>query len=208
MKLKSRCLPFLFLSAFAAQIGFAQSVPVETVSASSPWSVTVRATYLVMSDSSSPKIPVKIEDKLIPEFDIEYRLNENWALELVLSVPQEHDVKLGGTSLGDFKHLPPTLLLKYYAGEFAGFRPYVGAGANFTLIFDENLSNGGLKLDNYSVGPAAQVGVEYDLGERWSLNLDVKRIMLRTDVKTAAGVKVSELEVDPWLLAIGVKYRF
>lgn len=212
MNLKTRCLLPLLFAALAAQTGFAQApaapVPVETVPAKSPWSVMVRATYLVTTDGSSPKVPVKIEDKLIPEFDIEYRINENWALELVLTVPQEHDVKLGGASIGDFKHLPPTLLVKYYAGDFGGFRPYVGAGVNFTLIFDDNLAGGGLKLDNYSIGPAAQAGVEYALNDRWALNLDVKRMMLRTDVSIAGGAKVSELRLDPWLFALGVKYTF
>jgi outer membrane protein len=211
MKLKTRCLLPLLVAAFAAQIGVAQapaaSVPVETVPEKSPWSVMLRATYLVTTDGSSPKVPVKIEDKLIPEFDVEYRLNDKWAVELVLTVPQEHAVKFGGGPLGDFKHLPPTLLVKYYAGEFGGFRPYVGAGVNFTLIFDDNLA-GGLKLDNYSVGPAVQAGADYALSDRWALNLDVKRMMLRTDVSTAGGAKVSELKLDPWLLALGLKYNF
>ena len=191
----------------------AAPVPVETVTAPSPWSVTLRATYLVTTDGSdafgtNAKDAIKIEDKLIPEFDIDYRFNDNWAIELVLTVPQEHDVKLNGTPIGNFKHLPPTILAKYYPGEWAGFRPYVGAGANFTLIFDETIAGGALKLENYSVGPAAQVGVDYAITKQISLNLDVKRAMLRTDVETAGGTKVTSLQLDPWLLAVGVNYAF
>lgn len=204
------CLSLLAVTARAATPA---TVPVETQAAASPWSVTLRTTYLVTADGSKaggplnlPADAVVIEDKVIPEFDLNYRINDQWALELVTTIPQEHTVKLKGVGeLGNFKHLPPTLMVKYYAGEIAGFRPYIGAGVNFTLIFDENL--GGLKLDSYSVGPAVQAGVDYALNERWALNLDVKRAMLRTDVELG-GTKITRLELDPWLLAVGVKYAF
>lgn len=200
----------LALLAFGLNAATAQ---VATVTPPSPWSVTLRATYLVTTDGSDAfgavaEDAITIEDKLIPEFDIGYRINDNWAIELVLTVPQEHDVKLNGAHIGNFKHLPPTLLAKYYPGEWAGFRPYVGAGANFTLIFDETLAGSTLKLENYSVGPAAQVGVDYAITKQISLNLDVKRAMLRTDVETATGAKVTSLQLDPWLLALGVNYAF
>ncbi len=203
-------LASLSLSAFAAP---ADAVPpVETAAAPGPWSVTLRATYLVTTDGSTagvlPKDAVSVEDKLIPEFDVGYRINDQWALELVLTVPQEHEVKVLGGAIGDFKHLPPTLLAKYRPGEWAGFSPYVGAGVNFTLIFDEDLAGGALKLDTFSVGPAAQIGADYALNERWSLNLDVKRMLLRTDVKTTGGAKITRLELDPWLLAVGVNRSF
>jgi outer membrane protein len=182
-------------------------VPIETAASSSPWSAMLRATYLVTTDGSSPKMPIKIEDKLIPEFDIGYELSEHWAVELVLTVPQEHGVKSDGADIGDFKHLPPTLLVKYLPGDFAGFTPYVGAGVNFTLIFDEHLPNG-LKLDSYSIGPAVQVGADYALNDRWSLNFDLKRVLLRTDLSTPSGATVTELKLDPWLIAIGLRRSF
>lgn len=188
------------------------AVPVETAPEVGPWSVTLRATYLVTTDGSSagalPKDAVTIEDKLIPEFDVQYRFNDQWSAELVLTVPQEHEVKVSGAKIGDFKHLPPTLMMKYHAGDFAGIRPYVGAGVNFTLLFDEDLAGGALKLDNYSVGPAAQIGADYAINDRWSVNVDVKHILLRTDVKTQAGATVTKLDVDPWLFAVGVSRAF
>lgn len=208
MKTK-QILPLLAL-ALAPFTVFSQ---VQTSAGASPWSITVKATYLETTDGSEAGGPlnlkknaVSVQDKLIPEFDINYQINDQFAIELVLTIPQEHDVDLAGVgSLGDFKHLPPTLMAKYYPGTFAGFKPYIGAGVNFTLIFDENL--GGLKLDTYSVGPAGQVGVDYALTERWSLTLDLKRAMLRSDVKLN-GAKITEVKLDPWLYAAGLKYNF
>ncbi len=174
--------------------------------AASPWSVRLAATYLETTDGSTNRaLDIVIEDKFIPELDITYAFNEHWSAELVLTVPQKHTVKANGFDVGDFKHLPPTLLLKYTFSPIGGFTPYVGAGVNFTLIFDEDL--GGAKLDNYSVGPAAQVGFDYRLNDRWALNADVKRAMLRTDVRFG-GVKLTEARLDPWLYSLGLRYHF
>jgi outer membrane protein len=175
-----------------------------------PWSTRLAATWLQTTDgSSNSAVPVTIEDKLIPEFDVNYAFDAHWSAELVLTIPQEHAVKSAGTPLGTCKHLPPTLLAKYSFNPIGSFRPYVGAGVNATLIFDDNLAVGPtrLKLDTFSVGPAAQVGFDWALNDKWALNLDVKRAMLRTDVK-AGGVTLTEARLDPWLYSLGLRYAF
>ena len=199
-------IPFCLFS-LALQAATPALVPAETAATSGPWSVRLGATYVDAQSTTIGAGNVQIEDKLIPEFDIDYKINDTWSLELVLTVPQEHDVKLGGAPLGNFKELPPTLLAKYAFGDLGGFRPYVGAGVNFTLIFDETLGAGAITLDHYSVGPAAQAGFDYALDERWSINFDVKRIMLRTDVY-AGGSSLGELRLDPWLFRLGLGYAF
>ncbi|MFA6961859.1 MAG: OmpW family outer membrane protein [Opitutaceae bacterium] len=177
--------------------------------AASPWSVRIATTYLQTVDgSTNAAVPVNIDDKFIPEFDVSYAFTPHWSADLVLTVPQEQHVRSAGASLGTFQHLPPTLLAKYTINPDSKLRFYVGAGVNFTLIFNEKLGGGTLKLDDYSVGPAGQVGCDYTISEHWSLNLDVKRAMLRTDVTTTAGVKVTELHLDPWLYSVGLRYQF
>lgn len=174
--------------------------------AASPWSVRLAATYLETTDGSSRgAVAVDIEDKWIPEVDITYAFSPHWSAELVLTSPQTHTVKVNGAKAGTFKHLPPTLLAKYSFSPIGGFTPYIGAGVNFTLIFDEDL--GGARLDTYSVGPAAQAGFDYKLNERWSLNADIKRIMLRADVRVG-GATLTEARLDPWLYSFGARYSF
>jgi outer membrane protein len=191
-------LPLLLLTGLAAAA--------VSASAASPWSVRLAATYLETTDkSTNSAVPVEIEDKLIPEIDITYAFTPHWSAELVLTIPQEHEVKSAGTKLGTFKHLPPTLLAKYTFNPDDAFRFYVGAGVNFTLIFDDDL--GALKLDNTSVGPAGQAGFDYVINERWSLNADVKRAVLRTDVKLN-GNTLTEARLDPWLYSLGLRYQF
>lgn len=174
------------------------------------WSARLGATWLeTVDDSTNAAVPVSIEDKLIPELDLTYAFTENWSAELVLTVPQEHEVKTAGLPLGTFKHLPPTILAKYSFAPIGAFRPYLGAGVNFTLIFDDDLAVGAtrLKLDSFSVGPAAQAGFDWALNEKWSLNFDVKRVMIRTDVE-AGGLKLTEARLDPWLYSVGLRYAF
>jgi outer membrane protein len=174
--------------------------------AASPWSVRLAATYLETTDgSTNGAVDIEIEDKLIPELDVSYAFSEHWSAELVLTVPQKHSVRVNGTKVGYFKHLPPTLLAKYTFSSIRGFTPYLGAGVNVTLIFDEDL--GGARLDSYSVGPAAQAGFDYKLNEHWSLNADVKRVMLRTDVR-AGNTNLTEARLDPWLYSLGLRYAF
>lgn len=195
-------------SAFAAAPLTPAATTSATTPARSPWSVRLAATYLQTVDGSSNKaVPVDVEDKWIPEFDINYAFTPHWSAEFVLTIPQKHTVKSAGTKLGTFKHLPPTLLAKYTFNPDGKIRPYLGAGVNGTLIFDEDLAGGGLKLDSFSVGPAGQVGVDFAITEHWAFNLDVKRMMLRTDVK-AGGTTITELHLDPWLYSAGLRYQF
>jgi len=80
---------------------------------------------------------------------------------------------------------------------------------NYTLIWDDNLSVAGvpLSLENSSVGLAVQGGLDWKIDDRWSFNLDLKRVALRSGVY-AGGAKLTEARLDPWLYAAGVSYQF
>jgi len=73
--------------------------PVSSAETTSPWSVRLRATYVNPVDHSDAAGPIpvngiSVSDKLIPEFDIDYAITSRWSCELVLTVPQEHAVKV------------------------------------------------------------------------------------------------------------------
>jgi outer membrane protein len=67
--------------------------------------------------------------------------------------------------------------------------------------------NGAGSLDHSSVGFAFQAGVDYKLDKNWSLNLDIKKVQIRSDVMIS-GAKASAVKVDPLLVGIGAGYRF
>nr|WP_229427233.1 OmpW family outer membrane protein [Massilia atriviolacea] len=188
-------------------------VAVEAQAQDGQWLVRARAAHLNPADKSTPVAGVgasdriSVSDKTIPEFDVSYFFTPNLAAELVLTYPQKHDVMLDGAKIGTFKHLPPSLLAQYHFNPIGQFKPYLGAGINYTRISKVKLLNGAGNLENDSVGLAFQAGVDYRIDKNWSLNLDVKRINIRSDV-TIAGVKASTVKVDPVLIAVGVGYRF
>lgn len=177
------------------------------------WLVRVRAVNLDPANKSDPiggvgaSDRLTINSKVIPELDISYFFTPNWATELVLTYPQKQKVSLDGTQIGTFKHLPPTLTLQYHFTPEKAISPYVGAGINYTRISSVNLLNGGATLEKSSVGLALQAGVDFKIDRNWSINLDVKKVQIRSDVNTAAG-QLSAVKVDPWLIGVGVGYRF
>ena len=178
-----------------------------------PWLVRVRAVHLDPADKSDPIGGVGASDRLtvsgktIPEFDVSYFFTPNLAAELVLTYPQKHDVSLDGAKIGTFKHLPPSLLLQYHFVLDAPVKPYIGAGVNYTTISKVNLLGGGASLEHDSVGLALQAGLDYAIDKKWSLNFDVKKAQIRSDVYIG-GAKASRVKVDPLMLGVGVGYSF
>ncbi len=177
-----------------------------------------RAVHLDPADKSdaigalaAPKDTLDVEAKWIPDIDFEYALSPNWGLELLLTVPQKHSViarqsALGlNQSLGSVTHLPPTLTAKYYFLTDK-VRPYVGAGVNVTWFTKNDLALN-LDIDRWSVGPALQAGVDVSLNDQWSLSFDAKRAWISTDV-SLGGTKLTTVHVDPWIIGVGVGYRF
>jgi outer membrane protein len=177
------------------------------------WMVRLRATSLNMANKSDPiggvgaSDRITVNDKWIPELDVTYFFTPHIAAELVLTVPQKQNVSLDGNKIGSFTHIPPTLLVQYHFIPNGTFRPYVGAGLNFTRIWGADIANNSLSLDSWSVAPALQIGMDYKLTKNWFLNADIKKLWLSSDVK-AGGVKVSNVSLDPWLFSMGVGYRF
>jgi outer membrane protein len=179
----------------------------------SPWLVRVRAVHLDPADKSDPVGGTGASDRLhvsskwIPDVDIAYFFTPYLSAELLLTVPQKHDVTLDGQRIGSFRHLPPTLLAQYHFLPGAQIDPYVGAGINYTLISKVDILNGAGRLEHDSIGAALQAGVDFRIDSRWSVNLDVKKIQIRSDVDIN-GVRASRVKVDPLLLGVGVGYRF
>ncbi|MFC5300015.1 OmpW/AlkL family protein [Azospira restricta] len=192
-------------------------------SAEGNWLVRVRAVHVDTANKSSaipllavPSNAIHVENKTIPELDISYFFTKNIAAELILTVPQKHDVKVTGSALGAFKAgsfylLPPTLTAQWHFNPDGDFRPYVGAGITYSDYSAVKLSVPGvakLKLDNDYFGPAVQVGFDYKLTKNLFLNLDVKKAYVRSDLEAEGLGKVSRVKVDPLLIGVGLGWRF
>lgn len=187
-----------------------------------PWLVRLRMLAMNNADRSAPfsaagvNFPnnsVRVSSKVFPEVDFTYFMNKNFAAELVLTYPQDHAVSVAGLGrIGTIHHIPPVLTLQYHIPlEKTRFKPYFGAGFNFTWVTDSDLTAAGIPLDitRTSIGFAYQFGVDYDLGHHFSLNLDYKHVNLNPDVKVrATGAKLTNAQIDPDLLSVGIGYHF
>jgi outer membrane protein len=179
----------------------------------SPWLVRARAVHIDPDNKSTPVGGVGAADRLevatktIPELDISYFFTPHISAELILTDPQKHKVRLDGVEIGSFKHLPPTLTAQYHFAPGATINPYLGVGVNYTRMSKVRLLDGAGDLENDSWGLALQAGVDLRIDDRWSINADIKKVNIRSDV-FVGGANASHLKVDPLLFGLGVGYRF
>lgn len=190
----------------AAAVLGALAAPPAAQAQQSPWLVRARAVNLDSADKDNTGLGLSINDKVIPEIDVTYFFSPSISAELVLTYPQKHDVSAGGTRIGSLKHLPPTLTAQYRFTGLGAFTPYVGAGINYTRFSSVQLP-AGVDIDRSSVGAALQVGVDIPLTAQLSLNVDVKKLQIRTDV-SAGGAGLGDFRVDPVLVGVGLGWRF
>ena len=198
--MKKQLIAAVVLSTLLSGAAFAQ----QTIEG--PWMVRARAVHLDSANGDSTGLGLSINNKWMPEVDISYFFNKNVAVELILTVPQKQTMYSNGKEIGTLKHLPPALLAQYHF-DLNGFKPYVGAGVNYTRFSSVDLLGGVATVDKNSWGPALQVGVDIPLSKNLYLNFDVKKVYIRTDV-AAAGTKVGEFKIDPLLVGVGLGFRF
>ncbi len=143
---------------------------------------------------------LKASNGVIPEADISYFLTKNIAIEAICCV-SKHDISSGGTKLAETTLFPPTVMLQYHF-DMGKFKPYLGAGVNYTVFFD---NTNGLKLDN-AWGAAVQAGVDYHVSGNWFANVDFKKLWVGTDY--ALGAAKGHVDIDPIIVGAGIGYRF
>ena len=174
-----------------------------------PWMVRARAVSLQSANTDDTGLGLSINDKWIPEVDISYFFNKNFAMELILTVPQKQELSSSklGKQIGTLDHLPPTLLAQYHFDTNGGIKPYIGAGINYTIFSNVDVLAGAASIDKSSWGGALQLGVDIPLSGNMVLNFDVKKVYIKTDVYVGAANQGS-FKVDPVLFGIGLGWRF
>lgn len=162
-----------------------------------------------------------ISTAYVPELDLSWFFTPNVAVEAICCVTP-HDVKavrtaLGTVDLGDVTLFPPTVTLQYHFNPDQAFKPYIGAGVNYTSFFNADLPAGSpLASIDYdeSFGGALQAGFDYKLNDTWYFNVDLKKIFISTDVRIQAGpalgraVVTADVDIDPWVFGIGFGRKF
>lgn len=147
-----------------------------------------------------------------------YMLRSNWGVEVLAATPFKHEVSGGGALAGlgtiaEVQHLPPTVTLQYHFSPLGQWRPYLGVGLNYTTFFSESGRGvfAGAEVDlQDSWGPSLQVGLDFDLSERWFVGASLYYMLIDTSAKIQAGADTYRVEVDinPWVAMLGAGFRF
>ncbi len=157
------------------------------------------------ADSDLSSLGIDVSDDLTPELDLEYFFTPYLSTELILGVTK-HDITSNGSYIGSTWLLPPTLTLKYHFLAESTISPYLGAGLNYVIPFDEQLNGANDFSIDASFGWAAQAGFDWALGDSWYANVDFKYLSVETEMKI--GGEKYDLDLNPILIGLGIGYRF
>lgn len=204
MKFRTSALALALVLAGAATPALAQSA--------GTWTVGVGAHQVnPKSDNGSlagGALPVEVESNVRPTITGEYFVADNLGIEVLASLPFKHDIAIDGLgTVGEAKHLPPTVSLQYHFGQ-GKVKPFVGAGVNYTKFFSEDTSGAleGAELElSASWGLAAHAGVDFKVGENGAIRIDARWIDIDTDV-SVDGQDLGTVNIDP--LVYGAAYVF
>lgn len=202
------------------------------------WDIRIRAIGVLPQESATMGViggGINISNTVVPEVDFTYYFAKNFSAELILATTK-HNVKttssslaaIGGpaaadVNLGHVWLLPPTLTLQYHLPTGTGFKPYIGAGANYTIFYsaDKGPVVQGIDYKN-KFAFAAQLGFDYDVSKRVFINADVKKIFLSTQATVNAGNLTpsgnealrpvlqnisADVKIRPWVVGVGLGYR-
>lgn len=194
------------------------------------WQVRVRGVGVVPDESAKIDViggDVNISNTLIPELDFTYFFTKNISAELILGTTK-HEVNTVGSDisavggptsadidLGSVYLLPPTLTAQYHFFTDEVFKPYVGAGVNYTIFYNEKQGSAvkGIEYKN-TFGYAFQAGFDLMINDKFFINADVKKLFLKTDVTVdasnlATGLSIpADVEINPWLIGLGFGMKF
>ena len=148
-------------------------------------------------------------------FTFERFLNPNFGVELALGVPPRIDARATGSVafLGKVlsaRTVSPTLFANYHFGAAGDtWRPYVGAGINYTRFVDIESSIAPSVDMSDSVGLALKAGVDYALNKQWGLFGGVSTAKVKSKlVASGSTVLTTTIDFRPVNYSFGVSYRF
>jgi outer membrane protein len=146
-------------------------------------------------------------------------IRPDWALALAVGIPPKAKINGDGTLkaaglLGTARYGPSAFGVQYHVPTSGAFRPYLGGGASYTLVFDvKDSAIHKLKVsDGYGV--YIEAGAEYRVSPRIAVYADVKKIWVAVNAKgftdTPAGLLPAKarVDLDPLIVNTGLSFHF
>lgn len=165
-----------------------------------------------------------ISSGVSPELDASYFVTKNLSFQLIAATSR-HTItakggKLGaGGTLGSTWVLPPTLTAQWHFPQIGIIRPYVGVGITVAFFYGTSpsaqiMNNIGIHGTSSKLGLRTAVGPSFDAGfdvpiqGNWSMNLDVKQMILPTAARLDHGSVHAMTGLNPTVVGVGVGYKF
>ncbi|MBU1324658.1 MAG: outer membrane beta-barrel protein [Alphaproteobacteria bacterium] len=219
MNLKTFLLAAVAVAAGATGAAHAQTTDAWTPPRAGDWIVTGRLSLVAPTTEAGiftaagadSGLDVDVSDDVMPTLGFTYFFTDHIAVEAILGTTQ-HEVRARGGATDVVVHetwvLPPVVTVQWRPLTEGRFSPYVGAGVNAMIFYSGEDKNGfTVDLDD-GVGGALQAGADIGLTGPWSLNVDVKKVWFSTDASINGGALVSDVDLDPWVVSIGVGRKF
>ena len=201
-----------------APAAFAQDDSTTTTSTTTPGKrFAVEAGYAHLVPKSDPGTLLGAKSDIdgggAPTLSGSWYVNDNMAVELWGAAGKfDHRVKLDGAKAGTISQQPVALSGQYHFGTHdQAIRPYVGLGYYESNVNDEQFDpalTGGRHVGvGTPKGAIASAGVDFNINERWFARADARYMQGDADVKLA-GTKIGEVQLDPWVVGVGIGTRF
>ena len=155
------------------------------------------------------------------EFDATVKMSRLFSAEISLAA-SAHSLTVEGTDCcGDLDGgrallVPLTILGQYHYPVYGKWDPYVGIGFTWAAPvyrITQAMSDAGIeRLDlEGGGGLAAQIGTNYQMDNRWYANVDLRYLgySLEARARTTEGdLQPVTLDTKPWVIGLGIGYRF
>ena len=173
------------------------------------------------SDSDSlnriSRSEIYLDDAASAGFTVTGMVTNNIGVEFFTAWPftqelngNERLANLGIDHLAEVKQLPVGINLQYHFQTGTGFRPYIGAGVNYSHFFGEKdrINSIHVKMDD-AWGYGGQAGVDLEMANNWLINVDARYIHMDTKAKLSGMIDQNvDMSLNPWLFSVGLGYRF
>ncbi|MGE4482156.1 OmpW/AlkL family protein [Acidocella sp.] len=165
-----------------------------------------------------PGARLGISSGVSPELDASYFLTPNLSIQLIAATSRHTITAKGGAlgngaTLGSTWVLPPTLTAQWHFPQIGVVRPYVGVGITVAFFYGTSPSSQLLGTSDKlglrtAVGPSFDVGFDVPVKGNWSMNVDVKQMILPTAARLDHGSIHAMTGLDPTVVGFGVGYKF
>ena len=149
-------------------------------------------------------------------FDLGYQITNNISATVTSGIPVKPHVTGEGAAaslgiLGKVRYGPAIFAGQYQFPKIGRFRPYVGGGAAYAIIFKN--FDGSVKTLNVhnNWGSVVQGGAEYEVNSQYTLFFDFKEVWLavKADGVLSDGTPVkARVTLNPSLVTLGIKFHF